>query len=129
MTPIEEAIQQLMEPDKEGDKGFPTRTAAFGDEFGHPIQRTLNALWKFAETSHIRIRELESALWRTKVEVLEEALPGLMERLRELEGDFCSIEELERVKIERDHALDNLKAEIANHREDNVERDRLRGVV
>ena len=60
MTPIEETIQRLMEPDKHGEKGEPARCAAFNDCFGHPVQRTLDALWKFAETSSARVAVLEA---------------------------------------------------------------------
>lgn len=76
MTPIEETIQRLMEPDKHGEKGEPTRTAFGSDSFGHPVQRTLDALWKFAEGTALaaqdnkddydsavaRIRDLEAAI-------------------------------------------------------------------
>jgi hypothetical protein len=68
MTPIEETIQRLMEPDKHGEKGEPARCAAFVDLFGHPVQRTLDALWKFAETSNVRLTELEAGLSRIRRE-------------------------------------------------------------
>ena len=57
MTPIEETIQRLMEPDKHGEKGEPTRTAFGSDSFGHPVQRTLDALWKFAEGTALAARD------------------------------------------------------------------------
>lgn len=76
MTPLEETIQRLMELDKHGEKGEPTRTAFGSDSFGHPVQRTLDALWKFAEGTALaardnkdyydsavaRIRELDAAI-------------------------------------------------------------------
>lgn len=76
MTPLEETIQRLMEPDRRGDKGEPTRTVYLGDTFTRPVQRTLDALWKFAEgtaaasrdskdyydSAVARIRELEDQL-------------------------------------------------------------------
>ena len=49
MTPLEEVIQRLMEPDKHGEKGKPTRSAFGCDAFSAPVQRTLDALWKYAE--------------------------------------------------------------------------------
>ena len=49
LTPLEEVIQRLMEPDKHGEKGKPTRSAFGCDAFGAPVQRTLDALWKYAE--------------------------------------------------------------------------------
>lgn len=51
----------------------------------------------------------------------------LRARVEELERDFCSIEELNRARNERDHALDDLKAEIANHRKDNDRYRRQKG--
>lgn len=57
MTPIEETIQRLMEPDKHGDKGNPTRSAFGSDAFSAPVQRTLDALWKFAEGTAMASRD------------------------------------------------------------------------
>ena len=56
MTPIEETIQRLMEPDKHGKKGEPVR-GTLADFFGHPVQRTLDALWKFAEGTALAARD------------------------------------------------------------------------
>lgn len=49
MTPTEETILRLMKPDKHGEKGNPTRSAFGADAFAAPVQRTLDALWEFAE--------------------------------------------------------------------------------
>lgn len=56
LTPLEETIQRLMEPDKHGDKGRPARQAyCYG--FSNQTQRTLDALWKFADGTAAADRE------------------------------------------------------------------------
>lgn len=59
MTPIEETIQRLMKPDKHGEKGEPTRKAFGADAFAAPVQRTLDALWEFAEGTAMASRDSE----------------------------------------------------------------------
>ena len=91
MTPLEETIQRYMKPDKEGDKGFPTRTAAFGDSFGHPVQRTLDALWKFAEGTALAARDskdyYDSAIARIQELELENA--ELKKSIDDAHNGFC----------------------------------------
>jgi hypothetical protein len=50
LTPLEVTIQHLMAPDKNGNVGRPIRHVAM-ESFGHIENRTLDALWKFAEGS------------------------------------------------------------------------------
>ena len=54
---LELEVQALMEPDKHGNHTRPARTAFLGDTFARPIQRTLDALWKFAEQTREWVSE------------------------------------------------------------------------
>jgi hypothetical protein len=93
VTPIEQVIQRLMEPDKHGEKGRPVR-GTLTDTFGHPVQRTLDALWKFAEGTAIASRDskdhYDSAVAR--IGELEEAMTHAVAWM-ELDGCDCGVSE------------------------------------
>lgn len=105
MTELEREVQALMEPDKHGNHTRPARAAFLGDSFARPIQRTLDALWKFAEQTRERLSEAREG-WK----LAEVRVNALIHNIASMRGELSVMDErIENARMEGYRAAMNDK--------------------